>query len=143
MIVSVLLGKSQPQAALSSAAQQVNQILARADGGGFRHPARRSAPAGRPPGGPGRAAAARRRVMASEQFTGWAFVTPGVAIILLFGAVPIVWSAVMSFQKSQPAHAEHAVRRPEELPAAGARPDRRRRPSSTRWSTPRCSCPGR
>ena len=28
MIVSVLLGKSQPQAALSSAAQQVNQILA-------------------------------------------------------------------------------------------------------------------
>jgi hypothetical protein len=27
MIVSVLLGKSQPQAALSSAAQQVNQIL--------------------------------------------------------------------------------------------------------------------
>jgi multiple sugar transport system substrate-binding protein len=28
MIVSVLLGKSQPQAALTSAAQQVNQILA-------------------------------------------------------------------------------------------------------------------
>ena len=28
MIVSVLLGKSQPQAALSAAAQQVNQILA-------------------------------------------------------------------------------------------------------------------
>ncbi|HEY9242433.1 MAG TPA: sugar ABC transporter permease [Streptosporangiaceae bacterium] len=37
---------------------------------------------------------------ASEQFTGWAFVTPGVAIILLFSAAPIVWSAVMSFQKS-------------------------------------------
>ncbi len=36
---------------------------------------------------------------ASEQFSGWAFVTPGVAIILLFGVVPIVWSAVMSFQK--------------------------------------------
>ena len=36
----------------------------------------------------------------SEQFSGWAFVTPGVAVILLFGAVPIVWSAVMSFQKS-------------------------------------------
>jgi multiple sugar transport system permease protein len=29
---------------------------------------------------------------------GWAFVTPGAAIIILFGAVPIVWSAVMSFQ---------------------------------------------
>jgi multiple sugar transport system permease protein len=39
-------------------------------------------------------------VTASEQFSGWAFVTPGVAIILLFGVVPIVWSAVMSFQKS-------------------------------------------
>jgi multiple sugar transport system permease protein len=51
------------------------------------------------PGRPGRAGTVRRRVTASEQFTGWAFVTPGVAIILLFGAVPIVWSAVMSFQK--------------------------------------------
>ena len=38
--------------------------------------------------------------MASEQFAGWAFVTPGVVIILLFGAVPIVWSALMSFQRS-------------------------------------------
>jgi multiple sugar transport system permease protein len=27
-------------------------------------------------------------------------VTPGVAIILLFGAVPIVWSAIMSFQQN-------------------------------------------
>ena len=35
-----------------------------------------------------------------EQFTGWSFVTPGVAIIALFGVVPIVWSAVMSFQRS-------------------------------------------
>jgi multiple sugar transport system permease protein len=41
-----------------------------------------------------------RRALDSEQFNGWAFVTPGVAVILLFGAVPIVWSAVMSFQKS-------------------------------------------
>jgi len=41
-----------------------------------------------------------RRLLDSEQFNGWAFVTPGVAIILLFGAVPIVWSAVLSFQKS-------------------------------------------
>jgi multiple sugar transport system permease protein len=39
-------------------------------------------------------------MVASEHFSGWAFVTPGVAIILLFGAVPIVWSAVMSFQRS-------------------------------------------
>jgi multiple sugar transport system permease protein len=48
----------------------------------------------------GGARAAGRRVLGSEQFTGWAFVTPGAAIILLFGAVPIVWSALMSFQKS-------------------------------------------
>ncbi len=39
-----------------------------------------------------------RRMLSSEHFTGWAFVTPGVVIIVLFGAVPIVWSAVMSFQ---------------------------------------------
>jgi multiple sugar transport system substrate-binding protein len=32
MIVSVLLGKSQPQAALTSAAQQVNQALAASNG---------------------------------------------------------------------------------------------------------------
>jgi len=43
---------------------------------------------------------APRRLLRSEQFSGWAFVTPGVAIILLFGAVPIVWSAVMSFQRN-------------------------------------------
>jgi multiple sugar transport system permease protein len=39
-------------------------------------------------------------VLASEHFTGWAFVTPGVAIILLFGAAPIVWSAILSFQRN-------------------------------------------
>jgi multiple sugar transport system permease protein len=49
--------------------------------------------------GPGsRAHAAHRRVLSSEHFTGWAFVTPGVAIIGLFGAVPIIWSAILSFQ---------------------------------------------
>ena len=51
---------------------------------------------GRP--GPGRPL--RARLISSEQFTGWSFVTPGAAIILLFGAVPIVWSMVMSFQRS-------------------------------------------
>ena len=45
-------------------------------------------------------AGAVRRVLDSEQFTGWSFVTPGVAIIMLFGAVPIIWSAVLSFQRS-------------------------------------------
>jgi multiple sugar transport system permease protein len=47
-----------------------------------------------------RSRATRGRLAASEQFAGWSFVTPGVAIILLFGAVPIIWSAVMSFQHS-------------------------------------------
>jgi multiple sugar transport system permease protein len=41
-----------------------------------------------------------RRTLDSEQFNGWAFASPGVAVILLFGAAPIVWSAVESFQKS-------------------------------------------
>jgi multiple sugar transport system permease protein len=41
-----------------------------------------------------------RRVLDSEQFTGWSFVTPGVAIIMLFGTAPIIWSAVLSFQRS-------------------------------------------
>jgi multiple sugar transport system permease protein len=39
-------------------------------------------------------------VIGSEQFAGWTFVSPGVVIILLFGAAPIVWSAVMSFQRN-------------------------------------------
>jgi multiple sugar transport system permease protein len=41
-----------------------------------------------------------RRALDSEQFNGWAFVTPGTAVILLFGVAPIVWSLVLSFQKS-------------------------------------------
>jgi multiple sugar transport system permease protein len=45
-------------------------------------------------------AGARTRLKASEQAAGWAFVTPGVAIILLFGVAPVVWSAVMSFQRN-------------------------------------------
>ena len=62
----------------------------------FSQARRRPGPPGRPVG----ARAAGRRVVASQHFAGWAFVTPGVVIILLFGAVPIVWSALMSFQRS-------------------------------------------
>jgi multiple sugar transport system permease protein len=43
---------------------------------------------------------APRKTVRSEHLTAWAFVTPGVAIIALFGLVPIVWSAVMSFQRN-------------------------------------------
>ena len=87
----MLLGKSTPQAALASAASQVNP----APGGELSMTVNTMA---RP--GTRRAGGLVRRALDSEQFNGWAFVTPGVAVILLFGAVPIVWSAVMSFQKS-------------------------------------------
>ncbi len=50
--------------------------------------------AGRP------AAGGRPRVRAREQLAGWAFVTPGAVIIMLFGVVPIIWSAIMSFQQN-------------------------------------------
>ena len=53
----------------------------------------------RPPGKPRRPGAARR-VIGSEHLAGWAFVTPGVAIIALFGMAPIIWSALMSFQRN-------------------------------------------
>jgi multiple sugar transport system permease protein len=62
------------------------------------------------PGGPGpqRGRPLRRgqnryrqpRMRVAEQLTAWGFITPGVAVILLFGVVPIVWSAVMSFQRN-------------------------------------------
>jgi multiple sugar transport system permease protein len=39
-------------------------------------------------------------VIGSEHLAGWAFVTPGVAIIALFGMAPIIWSALMSFQRN-------------------------------------------
>jgi multiple sugar transport system permease protein len=39
-----------------------------------------------------------RRPRAGEQAIAWAFLTPGVGVIVLFGIVPIVWSAVMSLQ---------------------------------------------
>jgi multiple sugar transport system permease protein len=51
----------------------------------------------RPRGGPGGRSRAHRR---SESVTGWAFVTPASVIILVFGAVPIVWSLIMSFQQN-------------------------------------------
>jgi multiple sugar transport system permease protein len=58
-----------------------------------RRPALRGGPVRRR--GPGRS-----RLRAGEQAAAWAFVTPGVAIIALFGIVPIVWSAIMSFQRN-------------------------------------------
>jgi multiple sugar transport system permease protein len=61
-------------------------MLTSAAAGGRRPPPRRSASV-RP----------RRR---AEHAAGWAFVTPATVIILLFGAVPIIWSLVISFQQN-------------------------------------------
>jgi len=41
-----------------------------------------------------------RRIMRSDHVAGWAFAFPAVALIVVFGIVPIVWSALMSFQKT-------------------------------------------
>jgi multiple sugar transport system permease protein len=41
-----------------------------------------------------------RRVMTSDNVVGWAFASPAVLLILVFGLIPIVWSAILSFQKS-------------------------------------------
>jgi len=41
-----------------------------------------------------------RRAVRSDHFVGWAFASPAVLLILAFGLVPIVWSAILSFQKT-------------------------------------------
>jgi len=41
-----------------------------------------------------------RRAIRSDHFVGWAFASPAVLLIVVFGLVPIVWSAILSFQKS-------------------------------------------
>jgi len=39
-----------------------------------------------------------RRMAQSQHVSGWAFAAPAAVIILLFGAVPIIWSTVLSFE---------------------------------------------
>ena len=41
-----------------------------------------------------------RRILQSEHVVGWAFAFPAVLLIVVFGIVPIVWSALMSFQRT-------------------------------------------
>ncbi len=41
-----------------------------------------------------------RGVMTSDHVVGWAFASPAVLLIIVFGLIPIVWSAVLSFQKA-------------------------------------------
>jgi len=50
-----------------------------------------------------------RRVLGSEHLAGWAFALPAVVLIVIFGIVPIVWSAVMSFQANDLVSAPHWV----------------------------------
>ena len=41
-----------------------------------------------------------RRLARSEHAVGWAFVSPAVLVIGIFGLLPILWSLLLSFQKS-------------------------------------------
>ena len=116
MVVSVLLGKSQPQAALDSAAQQVNQALAGkltvtagsvARAGGPATARRRGAP------GAGLRAVHRLGVRHARRRDHRA-VRRGADRLVGGDVLPAVHAAL----------AEHAVRRPVELPADDPRPGR-------------------
>ncbi len=41
-----------------------------------------------------------RRFLVSDHVAGWAFILPAVALIVIFGLVPIIWGVVLSFQKA-------------------------------------------
>ncbi len=41
-----------------------------------------------------------RRIVQSDHLVGWAFALPAIVLVVVFGIVPIVWSALMSFQRT-------------------------------------------
>jgi multiple sugar transport system permease protein len=41
-----------------------------------------------------------RRILESDHFSGWALAFPAVFLIFVFGIVPVVWSALLSFQRT-------------------------------------------
>ena len=49
---------------------------------------------------PGARAGMFRQLRRSEHAVGWAFVTPATVLIGIFGLLPIAWSLLLSFQKS-------------------------------------------
>jgi multiple sugar transport system permease protein len=49
---------------------------------------------------PPRPASPLHRLSRSEHAVGWAFVTPATVLIGIFGLLPILWSLLLSFQKS-------------------------------------------
>ena len=41
-----------------------------------------------------------RRILQSDHVSGWAFAFPAVFLIFVFGLVPVIWSALLSFQQT-------------------------------------------
>lgn len=41
-----------------------------------------------------------RRILESDHFAGWAFASPAMLLIMVFGIVPVIWSASLSFQRT-------------------------------------------
>ncbi len=41
-----------------------------------------------------------RRILESDHFSGWAFAFPAAFLIFVFGLVPVIWSALLSFQRT-------------------------------------------
>jgi len=50
--------------------------------------------------GPGGGRRGRNRLRRADHAAGWAFVSPAVFLIALFGLVPVVWSLVLSLQQT-------------------------------------------
>ena len=50
--------------------------------------------------GPGNPGSWIRRVLESDHLAGWAFAFPAVFLIFVFGIVPLIWSALLSFQQT-------------------------------------------
>jgi multiple sugar transport system permease protein len=47
-----------------------------------------------------RRASRRERLLASENLAGWAFTSPAMLLVAVFGLAPIIWSVVLSFQRN-------------------------------------------
>jgi multiple sugar transport system permease protein len=50
--------------------------------------------------GPGNSGSRIRRILESDHLAGWAFAFPAVFLIFVFGIVPLIWSALLSFQQT-------------------------------------------
>ena len=50
-----------------------------------------------------------RRILESDHLAGWAFAFPAVFLIFVFGIVPVIWSALLSFQHTNLLSVPHWV----------------------------------